>query len=80
MSECELCNQGDPSINVRCWCCRELFHLHRQQYDQVEEGTVILADCPRCGTTNCWIKTPQGIGYSGLVICADQEIEDMRRK
>jgi len=79
MAECELCNQGDPSINVRCWLCKELFHLHRRQLALVKDGVTILGDCPRCGTTNCWIKTHKGVAVSGPVIYQGfRSIEDMR--
>ena len=61
MSKCKLCQAGDPSINVRCWDCRKLFHIHQSQYGWVPEGTVILADCPSCGMVNCWHKLVEGV-------------------
>lgn len=78
MTRCELCNQGDPSITVRCHKCRETFHLHRRQLNQVEEGTIILGDCPGCGTVNCWQKAEGKLAYSGPIIDWGQPIIDLR--
>lgn len=78
MSECKLCKLGDPSITVRCYKCREVFHLHRSQLNQVEEGTVILGDCPGCGTVNCWMKLGDTVAKSGPVFDLGQPIIDLR--
>ena len=78
MTECELCNQGDPSIPVKCWCCRGTFHLHQCQLNQVPEELVIVADCPNCGTPNCWLRKGRGVICSGPVIYEGQPIADLR--
>lgn len=78
MAECELCKQGDPAINVRCWLCENLFHLHRCQLDGITEGVVVLGDCPKCGTINCWIKTHGGVAASRPVIYDGRSRENMR--
>ncbi|MBA7572332.1 hypothetical protein ES708_14111 [subsurface metagenome] len=80
MSECKLCRQGDPSINVRCWSCRELFHIHQVQLDEIEEGDVVLVDCPSCGAGNCWLKRGKGVVFSGPVIYNRERIKDLRGK
>ncbi|MBA7624687.1 hypothetical protein ES703_32099 [subsurface metagenome] len=78
MAECELCNQGDPSINVRCWYCGKLSHLHHSQLDQVNEGEIVMTDCLECGATNCWVKAGKGVAVSGAVIYDGQPVTDLR--
>lgn len=80
MSECELCKQGDPAITVRCWSCRGTFHLHKRQLDEIEEGDVILGDCPSCRAGNCWQKVRGKVAYLGPVIYSGQPILDLRGK
>lgn len=78
MSECQLCNQGDPAITVRCWSCRGSFHLHKRQLDEIEEGDVILGNCSKCRTINCWLKQGGTVVNSGPVIYSGQPILDLR--
>ena len=78
MSECELCKQGDPATTVRCHSCKEYFHLHKCQYDQAEDESVVLADCPSCGAPNCFQKRRGQILYSGPVYYWGQTILDLR--
>lgn len=80
MKKCYLCEQGDPSVNVRCYKCQEVFHLHKSQLDLVSESTVIIGDCPSCGTPNCWTKRGNKVFYSGLVEYEGQLIIDMRSR
>ncbi|MBA7662857.1 hypothetical protein ES703_70890 [subsurface metagenome] len=80
MSECKLCQAGDPSINVMCWDCRGEFHIHQSQYGQVPEGTIIMADCPSCGIVNCWHKVGEGVAISGPVLYYGAPILDLREK
>lgn len=80
MRNCELCRQGDPSFTVRCCNCRTTFHVHKRQLDKVPEGSIVLGDCPGCGTTNCWQKTRGKITYSGPVSYNGQKILDLRVK
>ena len=81
MSKCKLCQAGDPSVTVRCWDCQEVFHMHHSQYGQVPEGTVLMADCPKCGIVNCWRKAvPLGVTVSGPVFYYGQPIIDLREK
>ena len=80
MPGCKLCEAGDPSINVRCWSCREMFHLHKSQYEPVQEGTIIMGDCPSCGIVNCWEKAAKGVKTSGPVLYYGQPIIDLREK
>ena len=56
MSYCELCEAGDPSINVRCRKCRETFHFHRRQLEMAPLAGIIMGDCPSCGRTNYFIR------------------------
>lgn len=79
-SECTLCHAGDPSVNVICWDCRKLYHIHQSQYGQVSDGTVIMADCPNCGKVNCWEEKGMGVATSGPVLYYGQPIIDMREK
>ena len=78
MSECELCKQGDPSINVRCWLCRKTFHLHRRQLDMAEEGSIILGDCPNCKAINVWEKSRGRVVYSGAHAYLEGPVLDLR--
>ena len=78
MGECELCKQGDRSITVRCHKCHGTFHVHKRQLDKVLVGTVILADCPNCGTVNCWIRFGNSLAKSGSVVYTGQPIQDLR--
>jgi len=80
MSECELCNQGDPSITVKCWSCQGVFHLHQRQLGMVEEGVVIIGDCPDCGVPNCWVKRDNGVTSSGAILYRGESIVDLRGK
>ena len=80
MAECKLCEQGDPAITVRCHSCRETFHLHRCQLDMVPDETIILGNCPSCGTVNCFKKLQNTLGYSGPVFYSGEPITDLRRK
>ena len=80
MSECKLCQAGDPSITVVCWDCKEKFHIHQSQYAWVPEGTIIMGDCPSCGIVNCWQKAVTGVTVSGPVLYYGQPIIDLREK
>ena len=80
MSNCELCNQGDPSITVRCWNCRETFHLHKSQLDMAPEDTIVMGDCPGCGAVNCWMKAKGQLDYAGPVLYLGQPTFDLRGK
>lgn len=80
MTNCELCRQGDPSVTVRCWKCEYIFHLHKRQLDMVEEGTIIMGDCPRCFAVNCWVKRGGLPDCSGPIIYVGQPIKDLRGK
>ena len=80
MSECELCRQGDPAITVRCHNCRETFHIHQCQVDMAPADSLLMADCPRCRTINCWMKQQGKVKCSGLVVYYGQPIMDLRGK
>ena len=80
MSDCELCDQGDPSITTRCWRCRELFHIHQSQVDMTSEGQILMADCPGCPAINCWQMRDGKVDYSGPIIYSGQPIVDLRKK
>ncbi len=80
MSECKLCQAGDPSVNVVCWDCKGSFHIHESQYGRVPETTIIMADCPSCGIVNCWEKKGLGVDISGPVLYYGHPIIDMREK
>ena len=80
MTDCELCNQGDPSVNVRCYSCGEIFHVHKRQLDMAPEAGVLLGDCPSCNTVNCWKKWGNQVAYSGTVVYLGEQVLDLRGK
>ena len=80
MTDCKLCRQGDPSFDVRCFKCREAFHIHKRQLDAVADGDVVMADCPTCDAVNCWQKRHGKIARSGPVTYDGQPVLDLRKK
>lgn len=56
MTECQLCKEGDFSVNVWCQECGVILHLHQHQLSQVDGQTVIMADCPGCQTANTFVR------------------------
>lgn len=57
MSECQLCKEGDFSVNVWCQECGVIFHLHQHQLSQVVGPVVIVADCPGCQVPNYFVRS-----------------------
>ena len=53
---CQLCEDGDPSINVFCRHCGQIMHLHHKQIDMVDPAAVLLADCPECQKQNQFVR------------------------
>lgn len=80
MSKCDLCEQGDPSVNIQCYVCHETFHVHKRQLDMVPQGTVFMGDCPYCMTINCWTKRDDGVVSPGPVPDLGQPVIDLRGK
>jgi len=80
MRDCSLCRQRDPSFTVRCCNCRTTFHIHKRQLDMAPEGSIVMGDCPGCGTTNCWQNRRGKIKFSGPVIWNGEPILDLRGK
>lgn len=78
MSNCQLCRQGDPAFTVRCLNCKATFHVHKRQLDMAPEGSLVMGDCPSCGTTQCWQKRRGKVAYSGPAIYDGQPILDLR--
>ena len=80
MVECELCQQGDPAITVRCHNCRKHLHLHQSQVDKAPDNSLVMAKCPECGVINCWEKVKGKVRRSGPVAYWGQPVVDLRRK
>lgn len=80
MTKCQLCQQGDPSVDVRCWSCHKTFHLHQKQIGHLLDGTIIMGNCPSCQVGNCWLKKDKGVIYSLPVVYEGQPIVDLRGK